>query len=94
MSMNGVDALIEAGFLEQGNALVGGFLRSFNRSGRVDIESVLALARVVYWASVPDLDGENAEMTKALLLMRDGAKMFERAVEEAWMAEVEKGDLT
>jgi len=78
----------EEDFLEEGEALVRRFLHRLNRSGRVDIESVLALARLVYWASVPDLDGETAEMTEALLLMRDGAKKFERAVEEAWVAEV------
>jgi len=58
-------------------------LRSLNRSGRIDTENALALARLVYWASIPDLDGETADMARARERMLNGAWMFECAVNQA-----------
>jgi len=78
----------EADFLEEADVRVRRVLRGFKLRGYRDTEPVRDLARLVLWATAHDLDGENAEMSEALLLMRDGAKMFARAVEETWVAEV------
>jgi len=71
------------GFLTTGDVLVDGVLRGLNQSGRSDTENFQALAKVVLWTSMHDLDGETAEMAMARELMRNGALMFERAVKQA-----------
>jgi len=62
--------------LTTGDALLDGFLRDLNQSGRSDTETVLTLARAVLWTSMNDLEWENAEMTRAWSLMCNGAAVF------------------
>jgi len=77
------------GFLTTGDGLVDGVLRGLNQSGRSETENFQALAKVVMWTALRDLDGESAEMAMARELMHNGALMFERAVKQARAAAVE-----
>jgi len=77
------------GFLTTGDALVDGFLRGLNQSGRSDTENFRALAKAVLWVALSEVGGESAEMAQARELMHNGALMFERAVKQARAAAVE-----
>jgi len=79
----------DADFLTTANALVGRFLRSLNQSGRSDMENVQALAGVVLWTAMHDLDGENEDIKTAREFMVVGAVEFECAVRQAKAAAVE-----
>jgi len=71
------------GYQTSGDVLVDGLMLGLNQSGRSNTENFLALARVVMWCSMFDLDNETHDMGQAKELMRNGALMFDRAVKHA-----------
>jgi len=79
----------EVDFLATANALVGRFLRSLNQSGRSDTENVQALAGVVLWTAMHDLDGEDEDIKTAREFMVAGALAFKLAATRLAAVEIE-----